>query len=81
MNKKDILIDDLDKHIVIFIESKDENGDLWVYGVKPERREKDGQWWDPDNGLLPFSGLFQFIKWEDKEPYLIKDLLEEESIK
>lgn len=26
MNKKDILIDDLDKHIVIFIESKDENG-------------------------------------------------------
>lgn len=61
--------------------ARDENGELWVYGVKPEKREREGEWWDPDNGLLPFSGLFQFIKWEDEEPYLIEDLLEEESIK
>ena len=58
--------------------ARDKNGDLWVYGVKPVKKEKDGQWWDPDNGLLPFSGLFQFIKWEDEEPYLIEDLLKED---
>ena len=58
--------------------ARDKNGDLWVYGVKPEKKEKDGQWWDIDNGLFPFSPLFQFIKWEDEEPYLIEDLLKED---
>lgn len=72
-DEEKVILKNIDKNFEYM--ARDRNGDLWVYGVKPEKREKDGQWWDLDNGLLPFNGLFQFIKWEDKEPYLIEDLL------
>ena len=35
-------------------------------------------WFSPNyESLEIFKHLFQFIKWEDEEPYLISDLLEE----
>ena len=36
-------------------------------------------WWNGAEGIkLVFPHLFQFIKWEDEEPYLIEDLLKGE---
>lgn len=56
--------------------ARDKSGELWIYEEKPERYIS---YWD-SNGELRFTlfnNLFQFIKWEDKEPYLIDDLLNE----
>lgn len=50
-------------------------GDIWVYKCKPDKDEFG--WNCRDLEKLPFRNLFQFIKWEDEEPYLIEDLLKE----
>lgn len=60
--------------------ARDEDGSLYVYIDKPV---KVNTCW----GLYPhtyasqlnlFNHLFQFIKREDEEPYLIEDLLKED---
>lgn len=57
--------------------ARDENGQLDVFGTKPY---KDSDYWVNDSGFCttPFTDLFQFIKWEDEEPYLIEELLKGE---
>lgn len=55
--------------------ARDENGELYIYIGEPF---KDYDLWR--NGVdscyfLLFNHLFQFIKWEDKEPYNIEELL------
>ena len=50
---------------------RDKNGDLYIYRNKPER----------DNFVKAmkfnvYNHLFQVIKWTDKKPYKIKDILE-----
>ena len=57
--------------------ARDKNGCLYVYASKPK---KGITMWEDSSGLpmFPFYHLFQFIKWEDKEPYLIEELLGEE---
>lgn len=60
--------------------ARDENGDLYVYGKKPE---KIGRGWRNDLGgmlgyytaLRAFNQMFTFINWEDEEPYSISELL------
>lgn len=51
---------------------------LYAYLIKPYKRSK--RWIDIDGGLT-FEQvdkiLFQFIKWEDEEPYNIQELIEE----
>lgn len=56
---------------------RDKNETLYIYMDKPK---KESLYWDSANfcGLGVFEHLFQFIKWEDEEPYLISDLLEED---
>ena len=67
--------------------ARDVVGRLFVYTVKPEKGNI--VWYNPTaehsdsvNSNKPFeevvlfNHLFTFIKWEDKEPYLIEDLLE-----
>ncbi len=60
---------------------RDYCGELYAYENKPK---KDGDIWiRVDTGysystLNLFQHLFQFIKWEDKEPYKIQELLEGE---
>lgn len=57
--------------------------DLWIYNGYPEKYD-DKQWHLPldrsDIGgainMSIFTHLFQFVKWEDKEPWSIKELLE-----
>ena len=58
--------------------ARDKNGSLWLYDKKPSR-ERTG--WG-NRGLVctsfkGFSDIFSFITWEDDEPYVIAELLEE----
>ena len=57
--------------------ARDKFGKLYAYEGKPIRLNT--QWSvDYPTGLFEVSGIFQFIAWEDEEPYLISDLLGEE---
>ena len=55
--------------------ARDKNGLICMYIKKPSKCEYS--WGGCKYMLLPFYHLFQFIKWEDEEPYLIEDLLGE----
>ena len=58
--------------------ARDENGDLWLYKVKPYKDES-GFWTNGnfDNAIRfkLFNQIFEFIEWEDEKPYCIKELL------
>lgn len=61
--------------------ARDGDGNLFIYREKPIQIIT--KWVSSEalgfpSELTAFSHLFQFIKWEDKEPYLIEDLLKEE---
>ena len=54
--------------------ARDMNGDLYFYASKPEK----GDYVWRDNGTMckiPPISCFSFIKWEDKEPHSIEDML------
>ena len=55
--------------------ARDGNGVVCLYPDKPHKSETI---WDSYGALFPFHHLFQFIKWEDEEPYSIEELLEGE---
>ena len=55
--------------------ARDGNGVVCLY---PDKPHKSKTIWDSYGALFPFHHLFQFIKWEDDEPYLIEELLEGE---
>ena len=60
--------------------ARDIDGCLYVYASKSK---KGITMWEDSSGLpmiplIPFDHLFQFIKWEDEEPYSIKELLKGE---
>lgn len=57
--------------------AKDNNGPICVFIDKPE---KIGYVWSSEffEVLSLFQHLFQFIKWEDDEPYSIEELLKGE---
>ena len=56
--------------------ARDKNGLIFLYAKKPSKCEYS--WGGCKYMLLPLEHLFQFIQWEDDEPYLIEDLLGEE---
>ena len=56
--------------------ARDIDGCLYVYESKPK---KGITMWESDGlPMIPFDHLFQFIQWEDAEPYSIEELLKEE---
>ena len=62
--------------------ARDKDGNmLWIYVDKPHKNKR-GYWQNiGDNKgriLELFNHLFQFIKWEDTEPYNIEELLKGE---
>lgn len=72
-----IILENIDKEYKWIARDKSwEN--LYVYTEKPE---KDGHFiWGPTESaqdLLCFNHLFQFITWNDSEPYNIEELLKE----
>ena len=52
------------------------DNELWLYSGKPHNLQ--GIWFYHHEGRLYFDKLFQFIEWEDEEPYDIKELLNDE---
>ena len=56
--------------------ARDKNGCLYVYASKPEK--VINMWEGCGQPMFTFYHLFQFIKWEDEEPYSIEELLEGE---
>ncbi len=60
--------------------ARDKIGYLFVHEAKPEKHLFGEDWvnsFDCD-GICIFDHLFQFIKWTDKEPYNIEELLKGE---
>ena len=56
--------------------ARDKNGQIFLYTNRPV---KSNFWLNAcESARLVFPHLFQFIKWEDDEPYLIEDLLKGE---
>ena len=56
--------------------ARDKNDWLYVYASKPKKGITI--WENTGSPMMPFVHLFNFIKWEDEEPYSIEELLEEE---
>lgn len=59
--------------------ARDKNDYLYIYRNKPERDNVAKAWRPYDEFYIKFymyNHLFQFIKWTDKKPYKIKELLE-----
>ena len=56
--------------------ARDKNGLIFLYAKKPSKCEYS--WGGCKYMLLPLEHLFQFIQWEDNEPYSIKELLKGE---
>ena len=55
---------------------RDHIGSLWIFENKPNNNIFG--WFYSTASTLPFPNLFKFIKYEDKEPYSIEDLLKGE---
>ena len=56
--------------------ARDLTGMVYIFIERPEKGQ--AIWYGCGQPMIPFYHLFQFIKWEDKEAYLIEDLLGEE---
>ena len=56
--------------------ARDKSGLIFLFSKKPSKC--DYSWIGYNDIAFPFSHLFQFIKWEDEEPYSIEELLKGE---
>ena len=68
--------------------ARDNNGKLFIYAIKPNKMSFLPSWtisvptisYEDSTGFNTYRHLFDFIKWEDEEPYSIKYLLGESDI-
>ena len=56
--------------------ARDRSGLIFLYSKKPSKCYYS--WIGYNDIAFPYSHLFQFIKWEDEEPYSIEELLGKE---
>lgn len=68
-----IILENIDKEYKWI--ARDKFGDLYVCDVKPEKEDTDWCSISKSNEFYCYSHLFQFITWEDSEPYNIEELL------
>lgn len=74
-----VILQNVDKAFKYIVRDKD--GDIFLFDDEPYKINSYGNWICDDGFsylLEPFNHLFQFIKWEDTEPYKIAELLKEE---
>ena len=55
--------------------ARDLSGMVYIFIERPEKGQ--AIWYDCGQPMIPFYHLFQFITWEDEEPYSIEELLKE----
>lgn len=56
--------------------ARNKNGNLYAFDVEPVKKN-DALWSGRGiHGMVILNKLFQFVKWEDKEPTSIKDVLD-----
>ena len=53
--------------------ARDLSGLVYIFIERPEKGQ--AIWYDCGKPMIPFYRLFQFIQWEDEEPYSIAELL------
>ena len=58
--------------------ARDEDDMVYLYTQEPVKEKSIGGWCGLGGSAIQFGHLFQFIKWEDEEPYSIEDLLKGE---
>ena len=56
--------------------TRDLSGMVYIFIERPEKGQ--AIWYGCGQPMIPFYHLFQFIQWEDEEPYLIEELLGKE---
>ena len=56
--------------------ARDSSGMVYIFIEKPEKGQ--AIWYGCGQPMIPFYHLFNFIKWEDEDPYSIEDLLKGE---
>ena len=56
--------------------ARDLSGLVYIFIERPEKGQ--AIWYGCGQPMIPFYHLFQFIKWEDEEPYSIEELLKGE---
>lgn len=55
--------------------ARDKDGDISLYLDEPDKDMLTEIWHGKEYEFTLFNNLFPFIKWEDKEPILIKEVL------
>ena len=56
--------------------ARDLSGMVYIFIERPEKGQT--MWYGCGQPMIPFYHLFQFIQWEDEEPYSIEKLLKGE---
>ena len=56
--------------------TRDLSGMVYIFIERPEKGQ--AIWYGCGQPMIPFYHLFQFIQWEDDEPYSIEELLKGE---
>lgn len=53
--------------------ARDEDGRLFLYSIEPWKGET--AWKYRDSGIRIFTKMFNFVRWQDEEPYSIDEIL------
>ena len=53
--------------------ARDEDGGLFLYNIEPWKGEIT--WKYRDSGIRIFTKMFNFVRWQDEEPYSIDEIL------
>lgn len=73
-----IILKNIDKKYFNYI-ARNKNGSLYLYFSKPNKNNDAGIWKELSymhcEDFYMFKNLFQFITWDDSEPYNIEELL------
>lgn len=74
-----VILQNLDKEYKYIV--RDKSSKLFLHEDKPYKLQAIWHNGKKFHEFTAFKHLFQFVKWEDEEPYLIEDLLKEEETK
>lgn len=61
--------------------ARDKNDNLYVFEEKPKKGRLCWYYSDEFYSLSAFNHHFQFVQWEDSEPWLIKDIINKCGVK